>query len=216
MNSHVSLPPVSLVREGGKGRAVVLLREDGRFSELCKPIVDRLQSRARVLEFAMSRVDASRWEAQSRAVRAALRDAQVRSASLIAFGAAGTIAQDICVSDLRMVRTLVLVDATTRAHAGLLQRLVDKIEKILPLGLPLRLRTRDFDGAPYLHRMRCPALVVTTAGSSSFERAQAELIARGLPTAWRSHLVGSDQSEELCERLLQFQDVPAKCPQRAA
>ena len=66
--------------------------------------------------------------------------------------------------------------------------------------------------------MRCPVLVIATGRASSFIREEIKSLALRAPTAWSVMLSGpvERQIAELSETLINFQDTPAKCPQKNA
>jgi hypothetical protein len=58
--------------------------------------------------------------------------------------------------------------------------------------------------------------VIATSRASGFIREELKSIALRAPTAWRVLLSGTLDSQiaELSDTLLDFQDTPAKCPQK--
>ncbi|WKZ56248.1 MAG: hypothetical protein QY326_05780 [Bdellovibrionota bacterium] len=210
MSAHTEL---RVVKDQGKGRPFVLLHESGSYAEWVELLLEALVKRTRVLRVECPRINDQNWRVVSRALMELSAGQGLKQCSFVSFGAAGILLQDLGLTDVKQVRTAVFIDASTRPHPTRFQRLIDRLEEIMPLGLPLRLRTEGFDGRAFLHRIRCPALVVTGPASSEFHLHQAELMARHLPTAWRVHLESSS-AELLCNLVCEFQDVPAKCPQK--
>lgn len=222
---------IVVTSDTGKGRVFVLLHEHAQYISYVRELVRVLENSARVVLLEVPVVDQQNWKALGAALVTTCEGRAIRQASFLGFGAAATIVQEVALNVLKLVRTLVLVDATTRAHPSWCQRFSDRVEEFLPLGLPLRLRGLGFDGKPYLHRLRCPALVVCSRAATIFERAQAELLADRLPTAWRIELGRSDlgpipkqqlagahninEELQLAELVREFSETPARCPQRA-
>lgn len=206
--------PLRVVSDEGKGRACVIIAEDENVA-FAAALAQAIASRGRALHVAAPAVTAENWSALAPAFGGLLSERGIRQASFVAFGAAGALAQSAAVSDLRMVRTMVLVDGATRPHPTFFQRVAGAIERSLPLGLPLRSRIAGFDAKPYLQRMRCPVLVVVRMPASAHVRAEAHVLARGLPTAWLAELAPPHTPEKLASLALEFQDVPVKCPQRS-
>lgn len=204
---------LTVVADEGKGRPFVLLHEAGTNEEEVAALATLLKARARVVAISAPAINDSNWSTLSSDLRASIAQLQLKQSSFLAFGAAGVLLQDLCLTELKLVRTAVFVDASTRPHPTALQRLIDRAEQILPLGLPLRLQSSGFDGRAFLHRIRCPALVVTRPESTGFQLHQAEVLSKGLPTAWRVHLEDSNPAT-LCALVGDFQEVPAKCPQK--
>ena len=198
----------------GKGRPFVIIHERGAYSSFSARIAQVLAERTRAILLESPRVSDSNWRELTKILHAKLKELSLRQASFVGFGAAGALVQNVCLEDLKIVRTVAFVDAASRAHPSPLTRFVERMERSLPLGLPLRQRSRGFDAKPYLQRIRCPALVVTTQESSAYLRSEAELLESKLPTSWRLDLSSSDEVTELANFILEFQEVPARCPQK--
>ena len=208
--------PIEVQSDVGKGRAIIVLCEKGTYNDFAEKLSHELHRDTRVISCITQRVGAQNWQLLTLKLEEALQSLGVRQATYIGFGPAATVVQNLVILKPKLVRSLVLVDATMRAHPTLWQCLSDRIERFLPLGLPLRFRSADFDGHPLLHRMRCPALIVTSRHASQLARSQASEFASSMPSAWREVLVSENEARELTELVVQFQNVPAKAPQRAA
>ena len=206
---------ISVLSELGQGRAFILLREKGSYP-LADALLAPLAERARVLLLECEAVSAAGWKSLGESLLRTLQERGIRQASFVGFGAGSALVQDLALRELKLVRTLVLVDAETRPHATRLDRVIDRLEQFFPLGLPLRARGRWFDVRPFLHRLRCPTLVVTTPQATAHSRAEAVVFAKQLPTGWSVELSAGEEAAQLCAHLLRFQDVSAKCPQRRA
>jgi hypothetical protein len=86
---------------------------------------------------------------------------------------------------------------------------------MLPLGLPLRVRSKGFDSKPFVQRIRCPVLVVLSQEAGEFERVQAYELANRIPSAWVVDLLQAvDPIKEFSDCLDTFEQVPVKCPQK--
>jgi hypothetical protein len=205
---------LKLVSDIGKGRAFLVVREENSYAEFAKKVSDELSRRTRVVVLESPIVRDTNWGELSGQLLAQLKELSIRQASFVGFGAACSLIQNVCLQDIKLVRTAVFVDAASRAHPSALARFIDRVERALPLGLPLRLKNQGFDAKPYLQRMRCPALVVTTETASPHIRNEAELLEAMLPTSWRLDISTSDAVDKLAEQILNFQEVPARCPQK--
>lgn len=143
---------------------------------------------------------------------------RVKKLSLIGIGRGGNLVQALAISGSRILRHVVLVNSTTRVAPTRTQRLLDKTERLLPLGLPLRSAGSEFDSRPNLLRMRCPTLVITDADATPFQREQATLIAKTTPNAWREQLTTAVRSQplgpEMVRLLSRFFETPTKRPQK--
>ncbi|MBX7143789.1 MAG: hypothetical protein K1X79_05010 [Oligoflexia bacterium] len=198
----------------GSGRAFVLVVEHDYAAATLLAALQALSKRARVIVVRCPRVDDNNWPDLSADLLALLQTLEVRQASLVAAAAATALAQNLALIQPKLVRTLVLVDPVVRPHQTFFARIADRIEQILPLGLPLRVASRAFDVRPHLQRLRCPVLVVLSATHTRESQLNADLIAQRLPTGWVLQLSQSEFNSTFPEILLEFQDVPARCPQK--
>ena len=145
---------------------------------------------------------------------------RIRRATICGIGPGASLAQAVALDSPKLVRRLVLLDASTRLAPGLVSRMVDRLESLLPLGLPLRRLSGDFDSRPMLHRVSCPSLVLVSRSAGEYMAAQSSYIAKKIPNAWhcvlgKSHLDSKDElSEEFCQLVKAFLQVPTKRPQK--
>ena len=161
--------------------------------------------------------DSAHVESYATLLERELNGRELKRVTVVGIGNGANIAQAVAIAFPRIIRRVVLVDATTRLAPSRLVRLVDRIERVLPLGLPLRSSSTSFDSRPYLHRVRCPTLVVTTKGADGFTRAQSEIILATVPNAWHAEIdaVGPGLiGDELLGLIRGFLEVPAKRPQK--
>lgn len=144
----------------------------------------------------------------------------IKRATIFGIGAGASIAQATAVMLPRMVRRLVLLDATARLAPGFLTRFIDRVERFLPLGLPLRTLTKNFDSRPLLHRIYCPSLVLVSKKAGDYVKSQSTFISQKIPNAWFAVVGkpytnrGSVLSDELCSLVSKFLQVPVKRPQK--
>jgi pimeloyl-ACP methyl ester carboxylesterase len=220
---HNETPPifpthgVSVVSDNGAGRTYVVIVDDTQYLPLAQAVAERLSQRARSVVIASAAVTNLSWSTLSVDLARTLSEVGVRQASLIGCGAGATLAQNVALEQPRFVRSLVVVDASARPHPSLWERIIDRIEERLPFGLPLRLGSGGFNVKAYLHRFRCPLLVVSTHRASSFTRGELQSLSRMAPTAWLvdlADLSGVSETERLAETVELFQDTPVKCPQK--
>lgn len=168
----------------------------------------------RALVVEISSPNASNWRTLCERFVALLNDAKIRQAVFVGIRGGSILVQYLALSELKRIRAMMLIDATARAKESRWMQIIAKIESFLPLGLPFRQRGEEFDSKPELHRVRCPALIVTSAAAEPQLIEQAELLAHGLPTAWRSELKGSASESNLADLLKNLQTVPNKAPQK--
>lgn len=205
----------SLLRMEGEGRAFLLISEGTAYREAADALFSILRSRSRVMLLESAVISHANWQAVSEEVAQFISAQRLKQVSLAAFGGATAIAQNLCLRHPRLVRSLVLFDVCTRPGADLITRWIDWLEEKLPMGLPFRSRINGFDGRPFLQRLRCPVLVVSSVLAGESEREQARLIAEGMPTAWYFQLdTGPQETENLRRCLFDFEQIPARCPQK--
>lgn len=142
----------------------------------------------------------------------------LRRISLFGLGAASTIALEYSVRFHKSVRRLILLDACSRLRPTRFERYVDRLETLLPLGLPFRSLSKNFDARPILHQIRCPTLLLQSPEADSFVREQVQLMAQRIPNSWTCSLIDSplqgELSDELHSHLEEFVKVPVKRPQK--
>ncbi len=206
-------PILRVLFDQGKGRPFIILAE-ASWGEQAQATVKVLAASARVLQLEAPRIDGRNEKNLLENMRLIMQERGIRQAGFVSFGAAGTLVQGLALGDLKLVRAIIFVDATTRPHPTRYQRILDRIEHTLPLGLPLRSQIENFDAKPYLQRMRCPVLVVTSAVAAPHVCAEAAVFAQGLPTAWHVELGDDSPADSLARLVLEFQDVPVRCPQK--
>ena len=142
------------------------------------------------------------------------KEKKIRSISLVGLNSGGALAQAIAVRTWRILRRLVLVDSVTRVNMTFFEKLLNRIESFLPLGLPLRKRSNAYDSRPELHRVQCPTLIFRSKDSnseSSFLDYQANLLNESIPNSWIKKL---EDKSKLIKEILDFEKVPAKRPQK--
>ncbi len=208
---------LTIESDSGKGRAFIIVAEpEAQYGELATQLAERLTPRNRIVLIKTPFVEAGNWRELTGKLLQLLGEKGIRQASFIALGEASSIVQSLALTDLKLVRTLILVNASTRPHPTRRARIIRKLEQWLPLGLPFRSDIEGFDSKPLLQRIRCPVLIVSTVGAGKYFHAQADELARGLPTAWQLTLNSSEALSELSDAIEDFQEIPAKCPQKAA
>ena len=174
----------------------------------------RSPSHDSTLVFSVSAEDLNSWrDARGRCLEL-LDGAGVRQSMYVGLESAGIVPLSIALFDLKSVRSLVLIDPETRPSPSFRDRVIGGIEEYLPLGLPFRGSTPGFDCKPFLQRVRCPVLLVGTPQASDYQVSQKAVFARELPTAWGVAIGNRQDVAEIVRLISEFQDVPAKCPQR--
>ena len=95
--------------------------------------------------------------------------------------------------------------------------MIGKIEQYLPLGLPFRTLNSGFDCKPFLQRIRCPVMLLSSREAGLYLKSEFQVFLKELPSAWGQVLTSekqhADYSAEVARLIQEFQDIPAKCPQ---
>lgn len=206
---------IKITRDTGKGRAFSFVLEEGSiYEDILLPLFDEFNLKSRVIVFLVPKITPLNWSQISNELINKFTELNVRQTSIVGSGSSGAIAQNIALKENKLIRSLILIDSNTRSHPSFSTKLIDKIEKLLPLGLPLRTNRLDFDSKPFLQRLRCPALVITSSHSNNYTKDQAKIIASRIPTAW--HIpIKNNLISNLSKKIEEFELVPAKCPQKA-
>jgi pimeloyl-ACP methyl ester carboxylesterase len=216
-NPTQTSPSLKVVSDQGSGRAFITVIDDPAYRELAIAIAGAVGQRARAIVVETDSISPESWKALALSFEQTLASLNIRQASFIGIAAGATLIQNVALENPRVVRTLVIVDASLRPHPTIIERILDGIEQKLPFGLPLRLGSRGFNVRAFAHRLRCPMLLISTRRASSFISHELRELGTVAPTAWFVQLAtGSDQHEaqEMCDLILAFQDTPAKCPQK--
>jgi pimeloyl-ACP methyl ester carboxylesterase len=210
-------PGIRVIADKGTGRSFVTVIDDPRYAELAQHICLAISNRGRAIVILTEAIAPENWRELSQAFDLTLQSLQLRQASFVGIAAGATLVQNIALENPKLVRSLVIVDASLRPHPSLLERVLDELESRLPFGLPLRLGSKGFNVRAFAHRLRCPMLLVSTQRASIFVTRELQSLGSVAPTAWHVRLNAANEeaeANELCELLLAFQDTPAKCPQK--
>ena len=141
--------------------------------------------------------------------------------TLIGIENGASLVQALSILDPRLFRRAILVDPTSRVSPSFITKCIDWIENFLPVGLPFRAITKDFDSRPFLHRIRCPIMVVQSATQSIYHQIESNYIASKIPNCYQVKAVDNVYNEqtncfssEFQKYLAQFQESPVKRPQK--
>lgn len=203
-----------IIHDSGVGRVFIILCETPQDEPRAIRVASSLEGRARSLVVITGEISDSNWKQKTEQLIELIRANGVRQSSFVGLGDAASIAQYLTMLEPKSVRTLILVDATSRSHPTRLSRFIDRVEELLPLGLPLRMKSEAFDSKPFLQRIRCPTLIVTSIDADPFLDSQSQMFAHRIPTSWPVKLSSPDPDVELAELVIEFEQIPAKCPQK--
>lgn len=199
----------------GKGRAFCFLSEaESGNSSLLNSVIEKLTLKSRLVHLRIPEVTAKNWKEITSELEKKLDELKIRQVSLVGIEASASIAQNLALQNKKLIRSLVLIDAASRAHASKVSKFIDEIEKFLPLGLPLRRNSEDFYSLPFLQRLRCPVLVLSRSSASEFIKNESKVLAKRIPVCWEETLVEDASAEQIAEWIFNFENVPAKCPQK--
>ncbi len=209
---------ITLQSRCGAGRAAIVLSEGGEYEAIAQGTVERLGMRSTTLLLKVAGLSGSSWDQTVRALHELLAHEGVKHGTFIAFGATSYLIEHLAIFTPKLVRAAVLVDGMTRAEPTKAQRMVARLEAWLPLGLPLRMRSKEFDAKPFLHRVRCPILLITTKRATEWQRSEGRTISQSLPTSYGVAIAEGVSSEQEVQTLVdlidQFGTVPARAPQK--
>ena len=204
---------------GGKGKPFILLCCGKEYADVSASLASVLSPASRVLTINFDSLTALNWGEFGRQLDTGLTDNRVRQANFIAFGASAVLVQDLALRNAKIVRSAVFVDGHTRPPSGFVERALSALEQRLPLGLPFRIRRKEFDGKPFLQRLRFPILLLNTVRANQYQIEQSRMMSELIPTSFLEIVSGrtaENQAKEIEVLLQEFQSVPAKCPQKAA
>lgn len=191
--------------------------DDDSYSDLARATSDRIAERARSIVIKTPQVVAENWRAMADGLVDALSSLGIRQSSFVGIGAGASLTEDLALSSPKSVRSLVIIDSPLRPHPSWWERAIDAIEGTLPFGLPLRLGSKGFNVRSYAHRLRCPLLTVATKRATPFVRSELQALGELAPTSWYISLASKSSEKEATELgtlIVEFQDTPAKCPQK--
>lgn len=211
------VPNITVVSDHGAGRTFVVVFDDVTYLPLVHAIGAALARNARAVILQSSAVAGESWRALAERFQELLAELKIRQASFVGVAAGATLVQNLALDTPKIVRTLIVIDASLRPHPKRFERFLDAVEAKLPFGLPLRLGSTSFNVRAFAHRLRCPALLVSTQRASRFITRELRSLGEVAPTAWYVQLQsqpGAEETSELAQYVLAFQDTPAKCPQK--
>ncbi len=154
-------------------------------------------------------------------VIAELERKSLKRITLIGIEDGASVVQALTILEPRLIRRAVLVNPNSRVNPTFFSRAIDWIEKFLPVGLPFRAVTKEFDSRPFVHRIRCPILIVTTPSENFYRVRESEYLANKIPNCYLVKTEGayfqdgnSDFSQEFVKLFDEFQKSPVKRPQK--
>lgn len=225
-NGRISPSRIRVQTDRGAGRAVVILRCGSRDSDDSAGragwgalfVHDATNgsgaAHGRVIELLVAPpASGSEWEATSEEVERCLESLGVRHCPIVGVGGGSVVVEHLAVTRPKLCQVVVLVDPTVELGSSWCERMVARLERWLPLGLPLRIGTDHFSPAPFLHRIRSPVLVLATPRSSEAEARQMAILAQRIPNGWFQKL-SSEEADSEAELVRSFLLVKHRHPMR--
>lgn len=163
---------IKVLHDEGTGRAFCFLTTCNDDAILADQVKGFIEIKSRLLIISLPTVTVENWQLLSELVTKKLFELKIRQISFVGFNSSCVVAQNIALNNSKLVRSLVLLNATTRATPSKSEKVIQKIENFLPLGLPLRKNSQNFDSKPFLQRLRCPILLLTDQESDDFIKSE--------------------------------------------
>lgn len=206
---------ISVVHDSGVGRPLLFVLEDGMYQEVAEYLASALSAQTRTIIIRCDVVTSENFEFLTEELLAALSHLGIRQAQFVGLGSGSALIQNLALHAGKIVRSMVIVDASMRPHPSTVERVLDSLERTLPFGLPLRLLSSGFNVRALAHRLRCPILLVGTRRTSAFIKRELRELSYKAPNAWYMDISSEgDDSNELAGLISAFQGVPAKSPQK--
>lgn len=195
----------------GTGRPTVIVVEHGAYPEIIAALLKQADD-GRVVVVECSEVNDSSWAELALRAIALWKDRKLKQARVVGLGSAAILAQKIALEDPKEIRNLAVVDGAPIARRGVFQRLLSRLDELSPFGLPFRVTGSGFDSRPFLHRLRCPTLLVQyNAGLGDLSSLE-----HLIPTANFINISDKpDRLAALTDALKTHQNSPAKLPAKS-
>lgn len=214
------------IKEGSDSSSVLLvLPGDNINFSIAVSLAETLQERFRILVYQGPLPDAKTVYPFAQQLTESLSKQKAKRYTIFAEGSACNVAQVMALNSAAdhtgAVRRLFLTDPQSRMSPNPTTKFLDKFESLLPLGLPLRTLTEDFDSRSTLHRLRCPTIIGLTPNAGLFLRHEAQLMNKRIPNSllleFKHNFGGAEGSEanvELLGLLNELLQMPVKRPQK--
>jgi len=149
-------------------------------------------------------------------VNTSLLEQKIKRVTIFSAGSACNLASALSINFLGLVRRVAFLDPELRINSTLTERIIDKIETLLPLGLPLRPLNNHYDPRPALHRLRCPVFLISSEKISLRSKSELNFMHKRIPNSIKKEInyqspTLSLEIEKLLSDLIQ---QPVKRPQK--
>jgi pimeloyl-ACP methyl ester carboxylesterase len=204
--------------DGGDASNLLLILGDASLGpSCCQSLAKSFQPEFRPLVLLGGNPAADGVLAYAKCILKCLADRGVRRITVFGYGDGGSLAQALALADSRLVRRLILLNAATRLRPGCVLRALDALESFLPLGLPFKSSSADFDSRSELHRIVCPVLIVVSGTANAYCSNQAALLGQRIPNSWLTCIGEHDEAEQIMHMAAlakDFMQVSPKQPQK--
>lgn len=203
---------LEFIREDGFKRPLVILHDLSFRIDF-----DKLKSSidfADLIILGLRGISGDNWNTYANEIKKYFKDNKIKQCTCLAFSETASVAINLYLEEQKLFRGIALVNPHTRPGKSFFQKLIDKLEAKLPMGLPFRFKTSAFDCKPFLQRLRCPILVVKVKSLSSYNEEEANYFLNRVPTAYESIITNLNSFDELSNALKGLRDAPPKCPQK--
>lgn len=212
---------VAVRRDVGTGRSIVIIdcpaANPNKLNNRANTLSEALSGSLRVVELEVQPpASGAEWRLIAREIEEQLSRLGIRLCTVVGVGEGTVIAQHLAISHPKLCQSLVLVNPVFQLSETLLSRLAAWVESALPLGLPLRIGSDQFVSAPFLHRLRCPTLVLVSTEISAAAARVMVSMARRIPNAWYQMLTAEKTDEQLIHLVQTFLPVRNRHPMRRA
>lgn len=215
---------IKLISNTGEGRTWVLLRETDSYQGWIESLAESISQTQKVLQLEITAVTSENWQQITEKTWQLIEELGIRQFSIVAFGAASSIGQNLALTRPKLLRCMLFIDGASKPHPTRFSNLIDSIENVLPFGLPLRAASKAFDLRPYVHRLRTPTVFAVSSKSTQAERDESSRMANLAPTSGVFELFEADEAsssdspqsqiERLATLTQELLEIPVKCPQR--
>lgn len=208
-------------RDVGTGRSIVIIKcptthTTGSNNPINK-IGEEISSSLRLVELVVPPPSGPQeWQRVIASIEEQLVRLKIRLCTVMGIGEGTVVAQYLAITHPKICQSLVLVDPVFQLSATLLGRFTSWVEAVLPLGLPLRIGSDQFVSAPFLHRIRCPTLVLVSPEVSAVAGREMVAMARRIPNAWYQVLNIEGREEQYRDLIQSFLLVRNRHPMRRA
>ncbi len=183
---------------------------------LAEKVAKDLANNFRVLVYNAALPNSLEVDSFSERVNTSLQNNKIKRVTIFAAGSASNLAIALSINFLGLARRVAFLDPELRMNSSLTERIIDKIESLLPLGLPLRPLNNHYDPRPALHRLRCPVYLVSSEKISLRSSSELSFMQKRIPNSIKKEIDYESKtlSEDIKNLLTALILQPVKRPQK--